>query len=306
MPRFAAHLTMLYQEHSFLDRFAAAARDGFTAVDYMFPYDYPADTIAGLLKEHGLIQVNFNTPPGDWNGGERGLACLPGRESEFRDSFHKALEYAHILEVPRVCAMAGNALAGVEPALQRETFIANLQWAADMAAAAGMDVLIEPISLRRFPGFFLYRRKQHTNSLPRRAAPTSKVAVRSIDCQSRGDVEMKLRQVYRWSRRAAGEVRRYSFPRAPTVTSRISAKATTNTSSASSTSLATKTGSAANTCLWPAQPKASAGCANGKPRMQAGNAGATLAPCSPRRTLSAYAAISSVFRIRAYAGNVRN
>jgi len=195
MPRFAAHLTMLYQEHSFLDRFAAAARDGFAAVDYMFPYDYPADTIAGLLKEHGLIQVNFNTPPGDWNAGERGLACLPGRETEFRDSFHKALEYAHILEVPRVCAMAGNALPGVEPARQRETFIANLQWAADKAAAADMDVLIEPISLRRFPGFFLYRQEDAHELIAEAGKPNIKVLFDLFHCQSQeGDLEMKLRK----------------------------------------------------------------------------------------------------------------
>ena len=85
MPNFAANLTMMYQEHAFLDRFAAAARDGFTAVEYLFPYEYPAETLAGLLKENGLIQVLFNAPPGDWKAGERGIAALPGREAEYRE-----------------------------------------------------------------------------------------------------------------------------------------------------------------------------------------------------------------------------
>ncbi len=107
MPRFAANLTMMYTEHSFLDRFAAAARDGFDAVEYLFPYEHPAATLAALLKEHGLRQVLFNSPPGDWKAGERGIAALPGREQEFRDGFLLALEYAQVLQCPRVHAMAG-------------------------------------------------------------------------------------------------------------------------------------------------------------------------------------------------------
>ena len=107
MPRFAANLTMMYQEHKFLDRFAAAARDGFTAVEYLFPYEHPAATLAALLKEHGLCQVLFNSPPGDWKAGERGITALPGREREFRDGFLQALEYAQVLECPRIHSMAG-------------------------------------------------------------------------------------------------------------------------------------------------------------------------------------------------------
>ena len=112
MPRFAANLTMMYQEHKFLDRFAAAARDGFTAVEYLFPYEHPAATLAALLKEHGLRQVLFNSPPGDWKAGERGITALPGREKEFRDGFLQALEYALVLQCPRIHSMAGIARAG--------------------------------------------------------------------------------------------------------------------------------------------------------------------------------------------------
>ena len=97
MPQFAANLSMLYQEHAFLDRFEAAARDGFKAVEYLFPYDFAKEDIAARLQAHGLQQVLFNAPPGDWDGGERGLASLPGREDEFRRGIATALEYACLL-----------------------------------------------------------------------------------------------------------------------------------------------------------------------------------------------------------------
>src|SRR5450432_4104990 len=100
MPRFAANLTMLYPEHDFLDRFAAAADDGFKAVEYLFPYAYPADVLAKRLADHGLQQVLFNAPPGNWDQGERGLACLPGREDEFRRGLLDALDYADALSCP--------------------------------------------------------------------------------------------------------------------------------------------------------------------------------------------------------------
>src|SRR5262245_23408371 len=98
MPRFAANLSMMYVEHAFLDRFAAAARDGFDAVEYLFPYAHPASELAARLDANGLQQVLFNGPPGDWDRGERGLACLPGRGDEFRRGFlEQALPYAQAL-----------------------------------------------------------------------------------------------------------------------------------------------------------------------------------------------------------------
>ena len=107
MPRFAANLSMLYPELDFLQRFEAAARDGFEAVEYLFPYDYSAAELKARLAAHGLQQVLFNGPPGDWAGGERGLACLPGREAEFRRGIEQALRYAEALHCPRLHIMAG-------------------------------------------------------------------------------------------------------------------------------------------------------------------------------------------------------
>src|SRR4051794_18058604 len=114
MPRFAANLSMMYVEHPFLDRFAAAARDGFQAVAYLFPYEYPAAELAKRLKDNGLQQVLSNAPPGDWVAGERGMACLPGRGEELRSAVKRALECAPEVQCPRVPLMAGLAPAGAD------------------------------------------------------------------------------------------------------------------------------------------------------------------------------------------------
>src|SRR5690606_14352764 len=114
MPRFAANLSMLYNDLDFLDRFYAAARDGFTAVEYLFPYAYAPEQRAALLQQQGLQQVLFNAPPGDWDRGERGIACIPGREAEFRDGIAQALRYAKALQCPRLHVMAGLVPAGAD------------------------------------------------------------------------------------------------------------------------------------------------------------------------------------------------
>ncbi|HOM20161.1 MAG TPA: TIM barrel protein, partial [Ottowia sp.] len=132
MPRFAANLSMLYSELDFTDRFAAAARDGFQAVEYLFPYAWPAPQLAGLLRQHGLRQVLFNAPPGDWDAGERGLACIPGREGEFREGLAQAIAYAKALECPRIHVMAGLMPKGVDADTLRATYVANLNGAADL------------------------------------------------------------------------------------------------------------------------------------------------------------------------------
>ena len=124
MPRFAANLSMLYPEHDFLARFEAAARDGFTGVEYLFPYEHEPRELAARLRAHGLQQVLFNGPPGHWNGGERGLACLPGREAEFREGIAQALRYAQALDCPRVHVMAGLVPAGQDRAALRPTYVA--------------------------------------------------------------------------------------------------------------------------------------------------------------------------------------
>ncbi len=195
MPRFAANLSMLYNEHAFLDRFAAAAKDGFTAVEYLFPYAYSAQELAQRLADHGLQQVLFNAPPGDWDAGERGIACLPGREAEFRDCFARALEYAQALNCPRIHVMAGLAPASAERAALQATYEANLAWAARQAAAAGRDVLIEPINTRDIPGFFLNRQDEAHRIVQKIGAPNLKVQFDLYHCQVvEGDVASKIRQ----------------------------------------------------------------------------------------------------------------
>ena len=195
MPRFAANLTMLYNEHDFLDRFAAAAGDGFQAVEYLFPYAFEARVLAQHLADHGLQQVLFNAPPGDWDAGERGLACLPGREAEFRRGVEQALAYAQALDCPRVHVMAGLAPPGVEHARLQATYEANLGWAAELAATAGRDVLIEPINTRDIPAFFLNRQDEAHRIVQAVGRPNLKVQMDLYHCQIvEGDLSVKLRQ----------------------------------------------------------------------------------------------------------------
>jgi hydroxypyruvate isomerase len=186
---------MLYNEHAFLDRFAAAAQDGFQAVEYLFPYAFDARQLARCLADNGLQQVLFNAPPGDWDAGERGLACLPGRESEFRSGFALALAYAQALGCPRVHVMAGLAPADVERARLQATYETNLAWAAEQAAPLGCDVLIEPINPRDIPGFFLNRQDEAHRTVQAVGAPNLKVQMDLYHCQVvEGDVATKLRQ----------------------------------------------------------------------------------------------------------------
>ena len=193
MPRFAANLSMLYNEHAFLDRFAAAAADGFQAVEYLFPYALAPDDLAARLRDHGLAQVLFNAPPGDWERGERGMACLPGREDEFKRGVDQALSYAQALRCPRVHVMAGLAPAGSERAALHATYVANLAWAAARAAPLGIDVLIEPINTRDIPGFFLNRQDQAHQVVAEVGAANLKVQMDLYHCQIvEGDLAKKL------------------------------------------------------------------------------------------------------------------
>ncbi len=195
MPRFAANLTMMYGEYPFPDRFAAAAKDGFTAVEFLFPYEYPANDLARWLHQHGLIQVLFNAPPGNWAAGERGLGALPGREDEFRAGIHKALKYAQTLSCPRLHVMAGIQPPGVERAAMRRTFKANLEWAATLAATTGTALLIEPINTRDMPGYFLNRQDEAHALVEEIDSPALKAQMDLYHCQIvEGDVSMKLRK----------------------------------------------------------------------------------------------------------------
>ncbi len=195
MPRFAANLSMLYPELDFLARFEAAARDGFQAVEYLFPYAWPAQELAARLKAHRLQQVLFNAPPGNWDGGERGLACLPGREKEFREGVATALTYAQALECPRIHVMAGLAPAGASRSELRSTYVDNVRWAAAEAASRGIDVLLEPINTRDIPGFFLNRQDEAHAVVQEVGAANLKVQMDLYHCQVvEGDVAMKIRK----------------------------------------------------------------------------------------------------------------
>src|SRR3989344_6079026 len=160
MPKFAANLTMLFNEVDFLDRFDAAAKAGFRGVEYLFPYAYDKNQLAEKLKTLKLTQVLHNLPAGDWAGGERGIACLPARVGEFQDGVGKAIEYATALGCKQINCLAGIAPAGVAPDGLRKTFVANLRFAADKLKATGIRLLIEPINTFDIPGFYLSRTAQ--------------------------------------------------------------------------------------------------------------------------------------------------
>ncbi|HZY41355.1 MAG TPA: 2-oxo-tetronate isomerase [Anaerolineae bacterium] len=155
MPKFAANLTMMFNEVPFPQRFAAAAKAGFAAVEFLFPYDYPPAEVARWLQEAGLKNALFNMPPGDWAAGERGVASLPGREEEFRAGVARAIEYARALGTPSIHAMAGLLPSGADRKRHREVFVANLRHAAKALAGEGLTLLIEPINSRDIPGYFL-------------------------------------------------------------------------------------------------------------------------------------------------------
>lgn len=153
MPRLAANLSMMFTEHPLLDRFQAAANAGFEAVELLFPYDHPIDEIATRRENAGVEQALFNLPPGDWARGDRGLAALPERRDEFRQSVRLALAYAAALGASRLHMMAGIADPGNRA--HRAAFADSLAFAADAAAETGVAILIEPINRRDMPGYFL-------------------------------------------------------------------------------------------------------------------------------------------------------
>jgi hydroxypyruvate isomerase len=160
MIKLAANLTMLYNEVDFLDRFDAAARSGFSGVEYLFPYAYPKEQLAERLQRNRLTQVLHNLPAGDWAAGERGIACHPGRVGEFQDGVGKAIEYAGALGCRQVNCLAGIVPANADPGEARATFVSNLRFAAEQLAAAGIRLLIEPINTFDIPGFFLARTRE--------------------------------------------------------------------------------------------------------------------------------------------------
>lgn len=157
MPRFAANLSMLFTEVPFLDRFDLAAKAGFRAVEFMFPYAFPSKEIRSRLDANGLTLVLHNLPAGDWDGGERGIACQPDKVTQFRAGVSQAIDYAGALGVKQLNCLAGKAPDGVSTDALRSTFIDNLHFAARQLRGAGIDLLIEPVNTFDIPGFFLNR-----------------------------------------------------------------------------------------------------------------------------------------------------
>ncbi|MEJ8839636.1 hydroxypyruvate isomerase [Ramlibacter sp. AN1133] len=165
MPRFAANLTMLFTEHPFLERFDHAARTGFKAVEFLFPYAFPAREIRRRLDANGLELVLHNLPAGNWEAGERGIACHPDRVGEFREGVARAIEYAQVLNVRQLNCLVGKAPAGVADEVLRRTVVDNLRFAADALKKAGLRLLIEPINTFDIPGFYLNRTVQAAGML---------------------------------------------------------------------------------------------------------------------------------------------
>jgi hydroxypyruvate isomerase len=155
MPNFAANISMMFTEHEFLDRIDAAAKAGFKAVEFLFPYDFPTEEIKARLDVAGMTQALFNMPPGDWEAGERGFAALPGREADFDAGLEKALSYAKVLGNDNIHAMSGVLSEGQSRDACTATLIANLKRGAPVAAEAGKTLILEPINTRDIPGYFM-------------------------------------------------------------------------------------------------------------------------------------------------------
>lgn len=204
MPKFAANLSMMYPELPFLDRFEAAAKDGFKAVEFLFPYAYAPQELAARLKANGLQQVLFNLPPGGtdaasidaaWNAGTRGMACIAGRESELLAGAALALRYAEALDCPRLHMMAGLVPADKNKSEVRATYINHAKATSQLIASQGLDMLLEPINTRDIPGFFLNRQDDAHALIAQIGQANVKVQMDLYHCQIvEGDVAMKIRQ----------------------------------------------------------------------------------------------------------------
>ncbi|MBS0446702.1 MAG: hydroxypyruvate isomerase [Proteobacteria bacterium] len=155
MPRFAANLSMMFTEAPFIERFALAKRAGFDAVEFLFPYAHPVAELKAVLDQTGIRVVLHNLPAGNWDAGDRGMACDPARVAEFKDGVGLGIEYAKGLASPNLHCMAGKAPAGVDRARLHETFVSNLRYAAAETKKAGLGLLIEPINTYDIPGYFI-------------------------------------------------------------------------------------------------------------------------------------------------------
>lgn len=194
MPKFAANLSMMFNEVPFPERFAAAAKAGFKGVEFLFPYDYTPAEVAGWLKENKLENALFNLPPGDFAAGERGIASLPGREQEFRDGVAKAIEYALALGTPKVHCMAGLFPAGADRAKHRAVYVENVRYAAQEMAKHGRMLVIEPINPRDIPGYFINTQAEGHAICKEIGLPNLKVQMDFYHCQIvEGDLTMTFK-----------------------------------------------------------------------------------------------------------------
>ena len=194
MPRFAANLSMMFNEVPFLDRFDAAAKAGFTAVEFLFPYDHPPETVGERLHRNGLTQALFNLPPGNWDAGEKGFAALPDRFADLQQSVRTALPYAQATGVKRVHLMAG--IANRSDPKTVAAFRKSVAWTAEFFAPHGLDVVIEPINSRNVPGYFLNDFTFARDLIGDLKIPNLKLQFDIYHCQIiHGDVTMRLRDM---------------------------------------------------------------------------------------------------------------
>jgi len=195
MPKFAANLSFMFNEVPFPERFSAAANAGFKAVEFLFPYDYSVADITRMLKDNGLKSALFNMPPGDFSGGERGIASLPGREEEFRTGVGTAIAYALSMGTPTIHAMAGLFPAGAEREKHRTVYVENLKYAARELAKHELTLVIEPINTRDIPGYFLNLTEDARSIIHEVGAPNIGLQFDLYHRQvMQGDVVMAIRE----------------------------------------------------------------------------------------------------------------
>ncbi len=183
MPNLAANLSMLFGEYAYLDRFEQAAKAGFRAVEYLFPYEYEAEQIKARLDQFALEQALFNAPPGDWEAGERGIACIPGREAEFAEGIERALGYARVLGNTRIHVMAGLTPPEVSYESARGCYVKNLRLAARMAEEQGVTLLVEPINNLDMPGYFVNYQEDGATLIEEIDQPNVKLQFDCYHCQ---------------------------------------------------------------------------------------------------------------------------
>lgn len=194
MPRLAANLSLMFNEVDFLDRFERAAKAGFAGVEYLFPYDFPAEDIAQRLNDNGLSQALFNLPPGDFTAGERGLAAMAGRQDEFKAALEKAVNYAEVVKCPTLHCMAGLVPDPKRRATAMEVYLENLTWACEQVANTDLTLVIEPINNRNIPGYFINYQYEGRQVIEHVGKPNLRLQLDLYHCQiMEGDLAVHVR-----------------------------------------------------------------------------------------------------------------